>query len=123
MFEHFVILLGGRVAEELIYNVSVTTGAINDFTEALKLAEKMILYYGMGTNNIIPRNSEKYKEQIDNEIFLLIEKALTQARALLSLSKDFIIQSSIHLKKNKVLTIDELNNIMYNHHPELFFLR
>ena len=61
LFEHLMILLSGRIAEEVFYNVSVTTGALNDFEEALKLAEKMVLYYGMGSNIIYPSNSEKYK--------------------------------------------------------------
>jgi len=43
LFEHLMILLSGRIAEEVFYNVSVTTGAINDFEEALKLAEKMVI--------------------------------------------------------------------------------
>jgi ATP-dependent Zn protease len=40
-----MILLAGRIAEEAFYGVSVSTGAINDFQEALKLAEKMVCYY------------------------------------------------------------------------------
>ena len=33
LFEHLMILLSGRVAEEVFYDVSVTTGAINDFED------------------------------------------------------------------------------------------
>jgi ATP-dependent Zn protease len=44
--------MAGRIAEEAFYDVSTTTGAINDFEETLKLAEKMIVYYGMGRNAI-----------------------------------------------------------------------
>lgn len=75
LFEHLMILLAGRIAEEVFYNVSVTTGAINDFEEALKLSEKMIIYYGMGRNIIYPSLSEKYKERIDNEVIQLIQDA------------------------------------------------
>ena len=35
LFEHLAILLAGRIAEEVCYDVSVTTGAINDFEELL----------------------------------------------------------------------------------------
>ena len=41
LFEHLMILLAGRIAEEEFYDVSVTTGSINDFSEAFKIAEKM----------------------------------------------------------------------------------
>ena len=37
LFEHLMILLAGRIAEEIFYDVSVTTGAINDFEEAFKI--------------------------------------------------------------------------------------
>ena len=67
LFEHLMILLAGRIAEEVFYGVSVTTGAINDFEEALKLAQKMVCYYGMGKQVIYPSNSEKYKEMIDSK--------------------------------------------------------
>jgi cell division protease FtsH len=78
LFEHLMILLAGRIAEEVLYDVSVTTGAINDFEEALKLAEKMVVYYGMGKNIIYPNMSEKYKELIDIEVEKLIKRLKEQ---------------------------------------------
>ena len=123
LLEHLAILLGGRIAEEIIYNVSVTTGAINDFEEALKLTEKMVLHYGMGNNFIIPRNSEKYKELIDNEIFILLNEAQKYAEYIINQSKDYLIEGANILKNNKILTIEELNLLMYNKYSELLFIR
>jgi cell division protease FtsH len=123
LLEHLAILLGGRIAEEIIYNVSVTTGAINDFEEALKLTEKMVLHYGMGNNFIIPRNSEKYKELIDNEIFILLDEAQKYAEYIINQSKDYLIEGANILKNNKILTIEELNLLMYNKYSELLFIQ
>ena len=123
LLEHLAILLGGRIAEEIIYNVSVTTGAINDFEEALKLTEKMVLHYGMGNNFIIPRNSEKYKELIDNEIFILLDEAQKYAEYIINQSKDYLIEGANILKNNKILTIEELNLLMYNKYSELLFFQ
>ena len=123
LLEHLAILLGGRIAEEIIYNVSVTTGAINDFEEALKLTEKMVLHYGMGNNFIIPRNSEKYKELIDNEIFILLDEAQKYAEYIIKQSKDYLIEGANILKNNKILTIEELNLLMYNKYSELLFIQ
>ncbi len=39
-------LLGGRVAEEVVFN-EVTTGAHNDFEKATKIARAMVTEYGM----------------------------------------------------------------------------
>ena len=83
LFEHLMLLLAGRIAEEVFYDVSVTTGAINDFEEALRLAEKMIIYYGMGSNIIYPSLSEKYKELIDNEVVNLLNAAYKCANEII----------------------------------------
>jgi ATP-dependent Zn protease len=66
--------MAGRIAEEAFYDFYHHHGAINDFEETLKLAEKMIVYYGMG-RNAISKMSDKYKEMVDLEVATLIEDA------------------------------------------------
>jgi len=112
LFEHLMILLSGRIAEEVFYNVSVTTGAINDFEEALKLAEKMIVYYGMGSNIIYPSSSEKYKELIDNEVIELINNAYNYANIILVKCKELIYETSEILKKDKILKAEKLEELI-----------
>ena len=112
LFEHLMILLGGRIAEEVFYDVSVTTGAINDFEEALKLAEKMIIYYGMGSNIIYPSLSEKYKELIDTEVVNLLNEAYKCANVIIESSKDFINETSEILKQDKIIKVDKLNELL-----------
>ena len=112
LFEHLMILLSGRIAEEVFYNVSVTTGAINDFEEALKLAEKMVIYYGMGSNIIYPSNSEKYKELIDNDVIELINNAYNYAEIIILNCKDLIYETSEILKKDKLLKADKIENLI-----------
>ena len=112
LFEHLMILLAGRIAEEVFYDVSVTTGAINDFEEALKLAEKMIIYYGMGKNIIYPSLSEKYKELIDTEVVNLLNDAYKCANIIIENAKDFIKETSEILKQDKIIKVDELNELI-----------
>jgi cell division protease FtsH len=113
LFEHLIILLGGRIAEEIIYNASITTGAINDFEEALKLAEKMIVQYGMGNseNLLHPSMSDKYKEMVDTEVTELINYAYLLGRVVLENCKDIILESSQLLKRERKLLPNNLEKI------------
>ena len=123
LFEHLMILLAGRIAEEVFYDVSVTTGAINDFEEALKLAEKMIIYYGMGRNIIYPSLSEKYKEMIDNEVVNLIDDAYKCGNIIIQNAKEYIRETSEILKRDKIIKVDELNKLMETKYKELTHLK
>ena len=123
LFEHLMILLAGRIAEEVFYNVSITTGAINDFEEALKLSGKMIVYYGMGRNVIYPSLSEKYKERIDNEVIQLIQDAYRISHFLVYNCKDLIYECSVILKTEKILKAERILEIMTTKYPYVFDLR
>ncbi len=120
LFEHLMILLAGRIAEEVFYDVSVTTGAINDFEEAFKLAEKMIVYYGMGKNLIYPNLSDKYKEKIDSEVIGIINDAYAMAQIIVKKSKNLIQECADILTKEKLLKIDRLTEIINTKYPEIY---
>ena len=122
LFEHLMILLAGRVAEEVFYNVSVTTGAINDFEEALKLAEKMIVYYGMGYELIYPANSDKSKEAIDNEVIQLIHDAYQLSYFIVSNCKEVIRECAVKLETDRIIHRDQLLNVIKEKYPEVLDL-
>jgi cell division protease FtsH len=123
LFEHLMILLGGRIAEEQFWGISVTTGAINDFEEVLKLAHKMITYYGMGQQIIYPTDSEKYKEIVDDEIYQLIDDAYKFSKFIIERSNDFIFESAELLKEKKTVKIEELMELIHSRYPELLDLK
>jgi cell division protease FtsH len=123
LLEHLMILLSGRIAEEVVYGVSVTTGAINDFEEALKLAQRMICYYGMGKQPIYPSMSEKYKQEIDEEVSKLINDAYAYGEFLIRNSKDLLIEGADLLKKKKVMKAEELIEIMNTKYNSVFNLK
>ena len=119
LFEHLAILLAGRIAEEVCYDVSVTTGAINDFEEAFKLAERMIIYYGMGKNVIYPNSSDKYKEKIDTEVAELIDNAYAYSVCILQQCKDILIEGADILKREKLLPCTQLNQLIDDKYPQI----
>jgi cell division protease FtsH len=123
LFEHLMILLAGRIAEEIVFDVSVTTGAIGDFEEALKLAEKMIVYYGMGKNVIYPSMSEKYKEMIDEEVAKLIHDAYGYTEFILRNSKDLMQEGAELLKRDKLLKADTLVELMNTKYTSVLSLK
>ena len=83
LFIDLMILLGGRVAEELVLG-ECSSGASRDLEEATRLAENMVLKYGMGYELFLPHASDKYREEVDREIALLLKDAHQQTRALLA---------------------------------------
>jgi cell division protease FtsH len=95
-------LLGGRAAEEIVFN-DVTTGASNDLERATKMARSMVTRWGMSqklgpmvygkTEELVflgreiseQRDySEAVAQEIDGEVRRLIAEAHTRARALLT---------------------------------------
>ena len=94
-------VLGGRVAEEVVFE-EMTTGASNDLEQATNVARTMVTRYGM-SEKLGPRTfgkreelvflgkelheqrdySDRVAEQIDDEVHGLIEGAYTKAKELL----------------------------------------
>jgi cell division protease FtsH len=95
------VLLGGRVAEEIIFG-DISTGAQNDLQRATEVARTMITQFGMSeklglaslegartaTFLMVPtHNSKQYSEEtarlIDEEVKLILTEAHAKARAIL----------------------------------------
>ena len=72
----------------IIYNKSITTGASKDFQEAHKLAQAMVVTYGMGSRPVFPYSSDKYKEMIDNDVSALVNEAYEVSKKI---KRDFYI--------------------------------
>jgi cell division protease FtsH len=112
LLSHLMVLLGGRVAEEIFYGYSVTTGAKKDLEEAYRLAQNMILHYGMGKQSIYPDLSEHSKYQIDQEINKLIIEAHERATVVVKNTKDIIIDCGEILKKNNILKPENIIEVI-----------
>ena len=99
-------LLGGRVAEHIVYN-EVTTGASNDFERATAMARAMVCQYGMsekigplviggrhgnpflGRDWMEERNySEQMALEIDKEVRAIIDQCYNRARDILVDNRD-----------------------------------
>jgi len=85
------VLLGGRVAEKLIFN-DITTGAQNDLAKATEIATKMVTEYGM-SEKIGPLTLRKREE----EIFL---------------GRDYLTKEKMYSEYTAKLIDDEVKNII-----------
>jgi cell division protease FtsH len=133
--DNLAIDLGGRVAEELIYN-EITTGASQDMKQATDLARKMVTVYGM-SDKMGPRTfgqkeemiflgreiseqrdySEKTAMQIDLEVSRLIEEAHQTATRILTEYKDRLIHVTSILVQKETLEGAEMEAVLSGQEP------
>ena len=119
-------LLAGQTAEELIFK-EMTTGAQNDIEEATKLARKMVTSYGM-SEKLGPRTfghkeemvflgreiteqrdySEKVAQDIDEEVYSIIQHAHDEARRLLTENKARLIHIAEKILVQETIEGEEL---------------
>lgn len=124
--DELATLMGGRVAEKLIFN-DITTGAHNDIGQATKLARRMVTDFGM-SDNLGPRTfghkeemvflgreiteqrdySEKVAKQIDDEIHAIIQEAYQTASKILGENKNKLVQIAEQLMTKETLEGDGL---------------
>ncbi|PRY83741.1 ATP-dependent zinc metalloprotease FtsH [Alkalibacterium olivapovliticus] len=122
LFEQIVGLLGGRVAEEIIYN-SQSSGASNDFQQATQIARSMVTEYGMsdllgpvqyegGGQVFLGRDysqskaySEQFAYQIDQEVLRILNEGHAEAKRIIEEHKD--AHELIAQKLLEVETLDE----------------
>ena len=96
LINELMVLLGGRVAEEIFFDKEISSGASHDLEQTKKIAENMIINLGMGYKVILSSSSDKYKEIIDKEIEDLVALAYQRTRLLL-LSSDALLKECAEL--------------------------
>jgi cell division protease FtsH len=130
MIDELAMLLGGRVAEELVF-LDPTTGASNDIERATGLARKMVCEYGMsdrlgslvlGTkqeNVFLGRDfghQQDYSEQvafeIDKEIRRLIDEAHVEAEQILTTYRDVADAMVEKLMEKETIGKEELAAVL-----------
>ena len=121
MLQEIIVDLGGRVAEELVFD-DITTGASQDIKQATKLARDMITKYGMSENVglvcysdddeevFIGRDlahhrsySEGIAAEIDAEVKRIISDAYDKAKQMIMENRDVLDKcAELLLEKEKI---------------------
>lgn len=112
------VLLGGRVAEEVVFN-EITTGASNDLVKSTEIAKQMVCNYGMSSlGHIVIKDNYRYSHsKIDNEIKNIINYCFTDTLKIIEENKIILLEIANYLLERETLTGDELDVIFnkYNH--------
>ena len=137
MTSRLAIMMGGRIAEEMIFGKEkVTSGAASDIEQATRLARMMVTRWGLSdelgtvaygenqeevflghsvsrTQNI----SEQTAQKIDAEIRRLVEEGLSEARRILTLHRDQLEALAQGLLEYETLSGDEIRDLLAGKPP------
>ena len=125
MLDEMCATLGGRAAEEIMYN-KISTGALSDLEKVSKQAKAMVLIYGFNKKigNITYYDSsgqesyfsKPYSEEtaktIDEEIKKMIEEQYIRAKKILKKYKKSLTELSMLLLKKEVIFQEDLEKIL-----------
>ena len=113
MIQEMMVLLGGRIAEEIIFkHNNISSGASHDLQQVKKIAEQMIVHLGMGDKIIISDQS-----QINAEIDNIISIAYSRTKIILSNAELLIKDCAKLLVINYELSPDMITNLIMNKYP------
>lgn len=119
-------LLGGRAAEELVFD-SVTTGAANDIERATEIARNMIIQYGMSKKfglasfgsvqdqyldgKTVMNCSDSTTAEIDKEVVAILKESYEKAKAMLADNRELMDKLAAFLIEKETITGKEFMRI------------
>ena len=131
LLAHITDLLGGRVAEELVYGDNVSTGASNDMQRATKIARKMVSQWGMSDKMgnmtygepqehvFMGRDfgqTKDYSEQVayelDTEVKKIIDEKYLLAKQILTDNRDILNELAMSLLEHETISAEEFDEII-----------
>jgi cell division protease FtsH len=130
--DRIAVLLGGRVAEELVYG-EISTGAHNDLERATDLARLMVMKYGMSERVGLATFGERlptflkgpgvgwsadreYSEDtarvIDSEVREILDRTHDRVRGVLTTKKAILVAAAAELKRVETLEGERLRRAL-----------
>ena len=135
LLDRLAVLLGGRVAEEIVFG-EISTGAQNDLQRATDIARSMVTEYGMsdrlglatyerrGNPMFPPDNfsstrtySEAKNAQIDEEISRLLDEAHHRVQKILTDRRNILEELARKLCETEIVQGDELRKMLDEYVP------
>ena len=126
--------LGGRAAEQVVFN-TMTTGAANDIQKATSLAKHMVAVYGMSDalglmapavihNQYLDGTaqmdcSQQTAAKVDAAVQEILDTCYAEAKALLTSHRAMLDEISQYLLEKETITGDELMKFIHTDNVEL----
>lgn len=136
LLESICGLLGGRVAEEVVFN-EITTGAHDDFKKATKIARSMVTEYGMSNlgpmmleepsgNTFLGRDytknrniSDTVAHEIDEEMRDIINSCYVKTKKIIKDNKELLELIANTLLEEETITKEQIDYLVkHKHLPE-----
>ena len=130
LLDRLAVLLGGRVAEEIIFG-EISTGAHNDLQRATDIATSMVKEFGMSEklgyvtfekekkplflpSSLLPAReySEETAKQIDEEVKKIVDETYVRVREILTAKKDKLGELAHLLLEKEVVEEADLKKIL-----------
>ena len=136
MLEDIMVSLGGRIAEEIIFD-DITTGASSDIKKATQTARRMVTRYGMsdniGTINYddsddevfigrdlahAKNHSESVSGEIDKEVKSIIDDCYSKAKAIIMEHEDVLHKCAKLLLEKEKINRAEFEALFDTYYPQ-----
>ena len=126
MMDQMSVLIGGRVAEEIL-NGEPSTGALNDLERMTGMAYAMVQYYGMSDSvgalsfydssgargyNLVKPYSEKTAELMDKEVKAIVKDVHDRTLKLIDHHKDEFMKLGALLLEKEVIFAEDIEQIL-----------
>ena len=134
LINQITVMLGGRSAEEVVFNL-VSTGASNDIEKATQTARSMVSVYGMTDRfdmmalesiqnryldgRAVRNCSEETSTLLDEETLKIIRTAHENARRILRENRDLLDKISGVLLDKETIFGEEFFELVYEKYPEM----
>lgn len=136
MIEDIMVSLGGRIAEEIIFD-DITTGASSDIKKATKTARRMVTRYGMSDNiGVInydddddevfigrdlahaKSHSELVSGEIDREVKAIIDECYRKAKEIIEEHEDVLHKCAELLLQKEKINRAEFEALFDTYYPQ-----
>ena len=109
LLDKIQVLLGGRVAEELVLGTStISSGASDDFQKAHHIAFQMIINFGMGSQSVYPTISDKGRQRAEEATLEILNRCMENVRGVLQSNRFLLEYMSNELISKGTMTLPDL---------------